>query len=276
MLPTANPVEIQEKYSGGGFGPDAHYGEEDLPIHEIARLNILGKLASTILAYKYGVPLEDAAELVEREIIIPTMVLKGKLPHELTPKEIEEIARNRVKKFNIPENHAGKIAELIWILAQATKEAIPEIDEKTEIEILEDLDIGHKHGTLERASSLHNIKVHFGLDESAFDKYAPEITRIAEELEQISPFKEKRSDRSNPIALSQAKLEVLSIIRGLEFAGFSEEARERALEVLSSKIEELIEGPVTAETVWKLGLYAFAVEMIKRGDFERLREVEGL
>ncbi|WP_457753466.1 hypothetical protein [Thermococcus sp.] len=43
ILPTANPVEIQEKYAGEGFGYDKHYGYEDLPLHEIVRLNILGQ-----------------------------------------------------------------------------------------------------------------------------------------------------------------------------------------------------------------------------------------
>ncbi|AEK72880.1 hypothetical protein GQS_04895 [Thermococcus sp. 4557] len=33
---------------------------------------------------------------------------------------------------------------------------------------------------------------------------------------------------------------------------------------------------LTLENLQRLGLYAFAIEMIKRGDFERLREIEGL
>jgi|GEM_PF-6558769 len=75
---------------------------------------------------------------------------------------------------------------------------------------------------------------------------------------------------------SNAKLEILSILNGLEFAGFSEEAKRKAVEKLSARIAELSDGELTPENLQRLGLYAFAVEMIKRGDFERLREVEGL
>ncbi|WP_461867067.1 hypothetical protein, partial [Thermococcus sp.] len=63
---------------------------------------------------------------------------------------------------------------------------------------------------------------------------------------------------------------------GLEFAGFTEEAKRKAVEKLSARIEELLEKELTPENLQKLGLYAFAVEMIKRGNFERLREIEGL
>ncbi|WP_457753465.1 hypothetical protein [Thermococcus sp.] len=180
------------------------------------------------------------------------------------------------KQYNIPEEHSAKIAELIWMLAQMTKEAIPEIPEEKEASILEDIAIGGQHGYMKNTSTLKELKTHFHLDESVFDKYAPEITRIAEELEQISPFKEKKSDRSSFIDISNAKLEVLSILNGLEFAGFSEEAKKKAIEKLSSKIDELFREKLTPENLQKLGLYAFVIEMIKRNKFDRVKEIKEL
>ncbi|GAB6136202.1 hypothetical protein [Thermococcus prieurii] len=82
--------------------------------------------------------------------------------------------------------------------------------------------------------------------------------------------------RRDSTALLREKLEILSILNGLEFAGFSEEAKRKAVEKLSTRIAELSEGELTPENLQRLGLYAFAVEMIRRGDFERLREVEKL
>ncbi|ASJ11821.1 hypothetical protein [Thermococcus thioreducens] len=74
--------------------------------------------------------------------------------------------------------------------------------------------------------------------------------------------------------LAEAKLEVLSILHGLEFAGFSEEAKQKAIERLSARIGEVSAEKLTPENLQKLGLCAFAVEMIKSGNFERLGEIE--
>ncbi|WP_456395484.1 hypothetical protein [Thermococcus sp.] len=73
-----------------------------------------------------------------------------------------------------------------------------------------------------------------------------------------------------------AKLEVLSILHGLEFAGFSDEAKQKAIERLSSRIAEVSAEKLTPGNLQKLGLYAFAIEMIKSGNFERLGEIEKL
>jgi hypothetical protein len=85
-----------------------------------------------------------------------------------------------------------------------------------------------------------------------------------------------KKKKPQPPLGSNVKLEILSILNGLEFAGFSEEAKRKAVEKLSARIAELSEGELTPENLQKLGLYAFAIEMIKRGDFERLREIEKL
>lgn len=39
---------------------------------------------------------------------------------------------------------------------------------------------------------------------------------------------------------------------------------------------ELRKGHLHPENLQKLGLYAFAIEMIKSGNFERIKEIEGL
>jgi len=72
------------------------------------------------------------------------------------------------------------------------------------------------------------------------------------------------------------KLEVLSILRGLEFSGFSDEAKQKAIERLSTRIREVSAEKLTPENVQRLGLYAFAVEIIKRSEFGRAKEIEGL
>ena len=76
-------------------------------------------------------------------------------------------------------------------------------------------------------------------------------------------------------ALSQAKLELLSILNGLEFAGFSEEARKRAAEVLR-KMRELASGEPNEERLLELGLYAYALEAIREGDRKRLERLKGV
>jgi len=97
---------------------------------------------------------------------------------------------------------------------------------------------------------------------------------VQEPAKPKQPVAKRKEHR--PLPGSNVKLEILSILNGLEFAGFSEEAKRKAVEKLSARIAELSEGELTPENLQRLGLYAFAVEMIRRGDFERLREVEKL
>ena len=88
--------------------------------------------------------------------------------------------------------------------------------------------------------------------------------------------KKPKTVKSTSPDLEKAKLEVLSILNGLEFAGYSEEARAKAMEKLSAKITELSRGRLTPKNLQALGLYAYAIEMIKAKNFERLKEVENL
>ncbi|WP_456320834.1 hypothetical protein [Palaeococcus sp. (in: euryarchaeotes)] len=58
--------------------------------------------------------------------------------------------------------------------------------------------------------------------------------------------------------------------------GFSEEAKKKAIEKLFSKISELSREKLTPETLQKLGLYAFAIELIRRNEFDRVNEIKKL
>jgi len=109
-------------------------------------------------------------------------------------------------------------------------------------------------------------------------KQAAPVARQAPQVhEPAKPkYPETKREERQPLPGSNAKLEILSILNGLEFAGFTEEAKRKAVERLSARIAELSEKELTPENLQRLGLYAFAVEMIKRGNFERLREIEEL
>ncbi|WP_456368288.1 hypothetical protein [Thermococcus sp.] len=76
--------------------------------------------------------------------------------------------------------------------------------------------------------------------------------------------------------LTAEKLEVLSILQALEFADYSESAKEKALQKLASMLGELSKEKLTSENLQKIGLVAFAVEIIKRGEFKRADEIKKL
>ncbi len=76
--------------------------------------------------------------------------------------------------------------------------------------------------------------------------------------------------------LTNTKLEILSILQALEFADYSESAKRKAIEKISSKIDELSRETLTKETALKLGLLTFALEILKRSEFERAKEIKEL
>ena len=90
------------------------------------------------------------------------------------------------------------------------------------------------------------------------------------------PAKEPQSARMVNPDLTAEKVEVLSILQALEFADYSEKAKEKALGKLTSMLEELSKEKLTPENLQKIGLVAFAVEIIKRGEFERAEEIKRL
>ncbi|WP_054841352.1 hypothetical protein [Thermococcus peptonophilus] len=90
-----------------------------------------------------------------------------------------------------------------------------------------------------------------------------------------SKKKEPAAEKVN-LPPSDALLEVLSILQAFEFADYSEKAKEKALQKLSSMIEGLLKDKPTPENLLKLGLYAYAVELIRRGEFEKVEELKKL
>ncbi|KUK00315.1 MAG: Uncharacterized protein XD43_0009 [Thermococcales archaeon 44_46] len=117
----------------------------------------------------------------------------------------------------------------------------------------------------------------------------PEFEQFVEVLKKVAPDEmlqkakvKKSSDVKKPSSKeklnlpSDALLDVLSILQALEFADYSEKAKEKALQKLSSAIKELSREKPTPENLFKLGLYAYAVELIKRGEFSRAEEIKKL
>ena len=72
------------------------------------------------------------------------------------------------------------------------------------------------------------------------------------------------------------KLEVLSVLQALEFADYSEEAKRKAIQKLSSRIEELSREEPSWEVLLKIGFYAYAIELIKSGRYEMVAKMKKL
>ncbi|AMQ17799.1 hypothetical protein A0127_00725 [Thermococcus peptonophilus] len=68
----------------------------------------------------------------------------------------------------------------------------------------------------------------------------------------------------------QTLLEVLSVLQAIEFADYSEKTREKALQKLSSAVKELSRKDPTLENLLRLGLYTYAVELVREGRWEEL------
>ena len=77
-----------------------------------------------------------------------------------------------------------------------------------------------------------------------------------------------------PAALTNAKLEVLSMLQALKLLNHSEEAVNNAIMDFKRKIMDIVglENP-TPEDVYRLGLYYLALSYIREGKFERAEEV---
>jgi hypothetical protein len=117
----------------------------------------------------------------------------------------------------------------------------------------------------------------------------PEFEQFVEVLKRVIPdemlqktkskkvSKKKRQPLKEKINLSSdALLDVLSILQALEFADYSEKAREKALQKLSSVVKELSRKDPTPENLLKLGLYAYALELVRGERWEdmgKLRKV---
>ncbi|NJD99981.1 hypothetical protein E3E26_09345 [Thermococcus sp. LS1] len=109
----------------------------------------------------------------------------------------------------------------------------------------------------------------------------PELEEFRQFLAEISGKKPpapkfKQVEFQNANLPESLKLEVLSILKALEFADYSESAKEKAIKKLTSMLGELSRERLTPENLQKIGLTAFAVEIIKRGEFDRVEEIKKL
>jgi len=104
-----------------------------------------------------------------------------------------------------------------------------------------------------------------------------ELKRVFAEIsgKKIEPQKQRQVAGVSKLSeeLARAKLEVLSILNGIEFAGYTEEAKRKAVGKLSSRIAELSKEKPTEKVLLHLGLYTYAIEAIKREKLERLKEL---
>ncbi|WP_157727091.1 hypothetical protein [Thermococcus siculi] len=102
----------------------------------------------------------------------------------------------------------------------------------------------------------------------------PELEEFRQFLAEISGKKieeKKKAPAGETLELpSDALLDVLSILQALEFADYSEKAREKALQKLSSAVRELSRKDPTPESLLKLGLYAYALELVKEERWENI------
>ncbi|WP_297509573.1 hypothetical protein [Thermococcus sp.] len=114
----------------------------------------------------------------------------------------------------------------------------------------------------------------------AFKKVAPEEMIVRQKKKPSAKYpKVQKQIETEPRTKSlpeDTKLEVLSILQALEFADYSEKAKEKALGKLASMLEELSKEKLTPENLQKIGLVAFAIGLIKRSEFERVEEIKKL
>ncbi|MDI3475449.1 MAG: hypothetical protein PWQ79_2132 [Thermococcaceae archaeon] len=108
----------------------------------------------------------------------------------------------------------------------------------------------------------------------AIEELAEKLKEDLREEEKVAEHEDER--KTSPSLDPNLKVEILSILNGLEFAGFSEEAKRKAIERLSARIREVSAEKLTLENLLKLGLYAYAAELIKRNNFERAEELKKL
>lgn len=269
-----------EMYGWGTFhyAYDIELPTEDTPTADSFKLNLWTSLAATFLAKHYGLPLSDAQHIVYRTL--SKVINNGKtreeaLPHPGNKDRVIDALKTVQRDYPvIPEEHIPKLAEAMITLWEEIDKGLPS-NKSIEKELHDYLRRKDKNKTLDEIDPVHVIEWIWEKTPEELSKDVIKIKQIAQELEQISPFKEKKP-APKPFSAPDAKLEVLSILNGLEFAGFSEEAKKRALEMLSRKIAELSAEKPTAERIFELGLYAFAAEMIKAGTPERIREIQEL
>ncbi|ASJ04005.1 hypothetical protein A3L01_00960 [Thermococcus barossii] len=199
------------------------------------------------------------------------------------------------KTYEDAKKEQDKLIE--YILAMAEYNHIPIVKEKLREQLRQGLpkafkivdkllpDNSKEHAILLQNALRYRVKDPLVLLKQAGIDIEPELEEFRGFLAEISGKKmeaelpkagTKTGQSLTSADLAKAKLEVLSIINGLEFAGYSDDAKAKAIEKLSARIAELSKKELTPDSLQAIGLYAFALEMIKTGAFERLREVDDL
>ena len=128
------------------------------------------------------------------------------------------------------------------------------------------------NGKIEQIEEMHQLSEYL-------KKLLPEKIIEAEEIQQAK-FKQDQKQKEEKLGTrslpEDAKLEVLSVLQALEFSEYSEKAREKALQKLSERISELSRENPTPENLLKIGLYAYAIELIMTSRWEKVEKLKEL
>ena len=256
-------VRIQKKYVD-----EATPEEKIIAVH----YPLLHAFLAVAMAYHTGVHSKRSADAVEGLLNALYTNRRDYAYIKQNYKQLAEALAYQAAKRRIttdPEKTAKVMEKAFEKTFKIIDKLLPEVNERN-LEILG------------RAIHKHTDDPFVVLRNAGID-IEPELEGFRQFLAEISGKKIK-SEKQIHVArvpgpseeLARAKLEVLSILHGLEFAGYSDEAKQKAIERLSSRIAEVSAEKLTPENLQRLGLYAFAIEIIKNGNFERLREIEKL
>ncbi|WP_297093320.1 hypothetical protein [Thermococcus sp.] len=127
------------------------------------------------------------------------------------------------------------------------------------------------NGKIEQIEEMHQLAEYL-------KKLLPEKIVEAEKI-QPTKFKQDQKQEEKPRTRGlpeDAKVEVLSILQALEFADYSEKAKKKALQKFSERISELSEKEPTRENLLKLGLYTYALELVKASRWEKVEKLREL
>ncbi|ASJ09627.1 hypothetical protein A3L11_10440 [Thermococcus siculi] len=187
-----------------------------------------------------------------------------------------ELAVEYGKRFHdifrgIDENRYHMVAESAKVHRTEGFKAIEYAEKTLGVDLLE------KVGDI--ILELNKLFPEFSKPEEVYgDRWYEFLKKRGVKPEELKPQKEKHPTTLKVVSssLTAEKVEVLSILQALEFADYSEKAREKALQKLSDRIAELSEEDPTPENLQKLGLYSYALEIIKAKRWEKIEKLREL
>ena len=193
----------EEEYGWGSFNFTYYLRlpTKDTPITDALKLNLWISLATTLLAKYYGLPLGDAQHLVYRTL---NMVLsKGStkrdevLPHSGNKEKLLTAMEGVRKDYPIiPDNHVPKIVDALTTLWEEIDRNLPSSKE-AEKELREFIKRKHLNDSLLTLTP-EDIILQVWLKSASEIADPSKIRQIAQELEQISPFKKKETTAVAP------------------------------------------------------------------------------